>query len=58
MLVTDGYSGKHEIVTIGFDKTLRVFDKNLKLIRNHEFTNVLTRIEPISESIFAIGVSK
>lgn len=58
MLVTDGWSSKHEVVTLGFDKMLRIFDKNLKLVCAHEFPNVLTRIEPIGDSVYAIGVSK
>lgn len=58
MMVTDGYSGKKEIIMLGFDKILRVFDKNLCIITSKEYGNVLTRIEPIGDSIFAIGVSK
>jgi hypothetical protein len=32
MMLTDAYSGKKSILTIGWDKNLRVFDKNLNII--------------------------
>lgn len=34
MMLTDAYSNKKSIFTIGWDKILRIFDKNLKIIYN------------------------
>lgn len=31
-------------MTVGFDKNLRIFDKNLKIICAKEFNNIITRI--------------
>lgn len=45
-------------MTVGFDKTLRIFDKNIKLICSKEFNNIITRIEPIGDNFFAIAISK
>lgn len=58
MMVTDGYSGKGEILMVGYDKMLRVFDKSLKMVAVKEFGNVITRVEPIGQGVFALGVSK
>lgn len=46
------------MITIGFDKVLRVFDKELKIVHSKEYSNILTKIEPMGDNIYAIGVSK
>lgn len=37
---------------------LRIFDKQLNLINQKEFGNILTRIENIGGDMYAVGVSK
>lgn len=45
-------------MTVGFDKFLRVFDKNLRIVYSKEYNNILTKIQKIGDDVFAIGVSK
>lgn len=45
-------------MTVGFDKNLRIFDKNLKIICSKQFNNIITRIQPIGDDFFALALSK
>ena len=57
-LISDCLSNNSTIITVSYDKMFRVFDKKLNILAEHEFVNILTRIEPIATDIYAVGVSK
>jgi WD40 repeat protein len=46
------------LITTSYDKTIRILDQRLELKAEREYSNILTKICPISDDVYAIGQSK
>ena len=57
-IISDCIKMDKYMMSISYDKSLKIVDDKLELRAEKEYTNILTKVHPIADDVYAIGQSK